>query len=164
MLFRTALITSLFFLASCDSSSPTPAANVSSEPSAASPTEQSQALLDNLEEPAGEIETVSGLKYEALIPADGEKPTAGSIVTLHYVGSLTDGTVFDSSFARGAPATFELSKVIEGFSEGVQLMNVGSRYRLIIPGHLAYGDVGNGELIGPDETLIFEVHLLEINS
>jgi len=112
-----------------------------------------------------EIVTASGLTYEVQIPAeDGAQPSADSVVTVHYVGTLTDGTIFDSSFARGEPETFDLQAVIAGFGEGLQLMNVGSRFRFTIPPELGYGEQGAGELIGPNETLIFEVELLEINS
>lgn len=111
-----------------------------------------------------EFETESGLLYQVMTPAGGPKPSAGSVVTLHYVGTLTDGTIFDSSYAKGEPATFELTNTIEGFKEGVQLMSVGSRYRFTIPAYLAYGEQGVGEIIGSGDTLIFEVELLEINS
>ena len=85
-------------------------------------------------------------------------------MTVDYEGSLIDGTVFDSSYSRGEPATFQLSGTIDGFSEGIQLMSVGSQIRLVIPANLAYGDQGVGDLIAPGDTLIFEIELLEINS
>lgn len=106
--------------------------------------------------------TDSGLQYEVVTAAEGEKPTEDSTVSVHYVGTLMDGTEFDSSVARGEPAEFPLKGVIPGWTEGLQLMNVGSKYRFVIPSDLAYGERGAGQAIGPGETLIFEVELLEI--
>ena len=93
---------------------------------------------------------------------EGEKPTAESTVKVHYHGTLIDGTVFDSSVERGEPIEFPLSNVIKGWTEGVQLMPVGSKFKFYIPYQLAYGERGAGELIGPCEALIFEVELIEI--
>lgn len=106
--------------------------------------------------------TKSGLQYEALKVGDGPKPKATDKVTVHYVGTLLDGTEFDSSVKRGKPATFALNRVIPGWTEGVQLMNKGSKYRFVIPADLAYGNRGAGAKIGPGETLIFEIELLDI--
>ncbi|MGD8350600.1 MAG: FKBP-type peptidyl-prolyl cis-trans isomerase, partial [Gammaproteobacteria bacterium] len=94
---------------------------------------------------------------------DGAKPSASDNVTVHYRGTLIDGTEFDSSYSRGEPTSFRLDQVIPGWTEGLQLMNVGSKYRFVIPAELAYGERGAGGAIGPFETLIFEVELLEVN-
>ena len=107
--------------------------------------------------------TASGLKYEVLKEGSGPKPTATDSVTVHYTGTLTDGKVFDSSVTRGQPATFPLNRVIKGWTEGVQLMNVGSKYRFTIPPELGYGAAGAGGSIPPNATLIFDVELLKIN-
>lgn len=108
--------------------------------------------------------TDSGLQYEVLTQGIGEKPTADSQVTCHYHGTLVNGTVFDSSYDRGQPADFPVAGVIAGWTEALQLMNVGSKYRLYVPHNLAYGERGAGGAIGPFETLIFDVELLSVNS
>ncbi|HEY1031268.1 MAG TPA: FKBP-type peptidyl-prolyl cis-trans isomerase [Flavipsychrobacter sp.] len=105
----------------------------------------------------------SGLQYEVLVQGDGPKPTANNSVTCHYHGTLINGTVFDSSVQRGKPATFPLNAVIKGWTEGVPLMNVGSKYRFYIPSHLAYGERQVSAQIGANSTLIFDVELLGIN-
>ncbi|MFV1988288.1 MAG: FKBP-type peptidyl-prolyl cis-trans isomerase [Gemmatimonadota bacterium] len=110
----------------------------------------------------GVTTTESGLQYEVLREGDGGNPTTADRVTVHYRGTLIDGTEFDSSYERDAPATFSVTGVISGFSEGLQLMTVGSQYRLVIPGDLAYGESGSPPKIGPNATLIFEIELLEI--
>lgn len=110
----------------------------------------------------GVITTPSGLQYEVLVQGNGPKPTATSTVKVHYKGTLIDGTVFDSSYDRGQPISFPLNGVIQGWTEGLQLMPVGSKYRFYIPYNLAYGERGAGQVIGPFETLIFEVELLAI--
>ncbi|KXO07421.1 FKBP-type peptidyl-prolyl cis-trans isomerase FkpA precursor [Moritella sp. JT01] len=106
--------------------------------------------------------TESGLQYEVLATGTGEQATPNDTVTVHYTGSLLDGSVFDSSVERGEPATFALNRVIPGWTEGVALMNVGSKYKLYIPSELGYGAQGAGADIPPNSTLIFEVELLEI--
>lgn len=107
--------------------------------------------------------TESGLQYSVITEADGAKPKATDTVTVHYRGTLLDGTEFDSSYSRGEPATFGLNQVIPGWTEGVQLMNIGNKFKFVIPYQLAYGERGAGASIGPFETLIFEVELLKIN-
>lgn len=107
--------------------------------------------------------TESGLQYEVLKEGDGKKPTASDSVTVHYTGKLIDGTVFDSSVERGTPATFGVTQVIPGWVEALQLMSVGSKWRLFIPSQLAYGPQGAGNVIGPNQTLIFDVELIAIN-
>ena len=109
----------------------------------------------------GVTTTASGLQYEVLRGGDGPTPTRSNQVKIHYRGTLVDGTEFDSSYERGLPATFGVTGVIAGFSEGLQLMSVGSKDRLVIPGNLAYGPGGQGS-IGPNATLIFEIELLRV--
>lgn len=104
----------------------------------------------------------SGLQYEIMVEGDGEKPSETSTVSTHYHGTLVDGTVFDSSVERGQPAQFPVNRVIAGWTEALQLMPVGSKWRLYIPYQLAYGEQGSGGAIGPYQTLIFDVELLEI--
>jgi FKBP-type peptidyl-prolyl cis-trans isomerase FklB len=106
--------------------------------------------------------TDSGLQYEILKEGAGEKPKATDQVTVHYHGTLIDGTVFDSSVKRGQPVTFPLNGVIKGWTEIVQLMPVGSKWKVVIPPELAYGVSGSGGAIGPNETLIFEIELISI--
>lgn len=107
--------------------------------------------------------TPSGLQYEVLTEGNGPKPKATDKVKCHYHGTLTDGTIFDSSVQRGQPATFPLNMVISGWTEALQLMSVGSKYRLFLHPTLAYGERQTGSVIGPNSTLIFDVELLGIN-
>jgi FKBP-type peptidyl-prolyl cis-trans isomerase FklB len=111
----------------------------------------------------GVMTTASGLQYQVIKAGTGAKPTPADRVTVHYTGSLLDGTVFDSSVERGQPATFGVTQVIQGWVEGLQLMTPGAKYRFFIPAELGYGDQGAGEDIPPHSTLIFEVELLKIN-
>jgi FKBP-type peptidyl-prolyl cis-trans isomerase FklB len=104
----------------------------------------------------------SGLQYEIITEAIGQKPVATDKVKVHYHGTLIDGTVFDSSVRRGEPATFGVTQVIQGWVEALQLMPVGSKWKLYIPYDLAYGEHGAGQMIAPFSALIFEVELLEI--
>ncbi len=106
------------------------------------------------------VELESGLQYEIMTAGDGPKPAATDTVTCHYHGTLIDGTVFDSSVQRGQPASFPLNMVIPGWTEAVQLMPTGSKWKLFLAPHLAYGDRQAGAHIKPNSTLIFEVELL----
>lgn len=108
------------------------------------------------------VELPSGLQYEIIKEGDGEKPGPRSTVKCHYHGTTISGKVFDSSVKRGTPASFPLNKVIKGWTEALQLMPVGSKWRLIIPPDLAYGDQQISKEIGPNSTLVFEVELLDI--
>ena len=112
----------------------------------------------------GVVTTASGLQYIVLEAGDGKTPSATDTVRVHYTGSLLDGKVFDSSVMRGEPAQFGVNQVIPGWSEALQLMTVGSKYKLFLPGALAYGERGAGEQIPPNATLVFEVELLDIVS
>ena len=119
-------------------------------------------LIDNAKR--NEVTTLeSGLQYEILKTGEGPKPSLNDQVTTHYHGTLIDGTVFDSSVDRGEPATFPVSGVIKGWTEALQLMNVGSKWKLFVPYDLAYGERGAGPQIGPFTTLVFEVELIKIN-
>ncbi len=110
----------------------------------------------------GVISTDSGLQYEVITKGTGPMPTATDRVSVHYTGTLIDGTVFDSSYKRNKPATFQVGGVIPGWVEGLQMMKTGAKWKLYIPPALAYGERGAGKEIGPNETLLFEVELLEI--
>ncbi len=111
---------------------------------------------------AGVTETATGLQYEIIQNAEGRKPTRSSQVRVHYTGTLLNGQVFDSSVQRGEPAEFGLSQVISGWTEGLQLMSEGAKYRFFIPARLAYGEHGAPGAIPPNAALIFEVELLKI--
>ena len=125
---------------------------------------EQKTFLENNKNAAGVKVTESGLQYKILTLGKGAKPTAADQVKVHYHGTLIDGTVFDSSVDRGDPITFPLSGVIAGWTEGVQLMPVGSKFVFYIPSELGYGDQGApGGAIPPGSTLIFEVELLDIN-
>ncbi len=122
-----------------------------------------EAYLKANAEAEGVTVTESGLQYSVITAADGSKPQATDSVSVHYRGTLLDGTEFDSSYSRGEPATFQLNQVIPGWTEGVQLMSEGAKFKFVIPYQLAYGERGAGANIGPYETLIFEVELVKIN-
>ena len=111
----------------------------------------------------GVKELLSGVQYEVLKAGNGKTATAEDKVTLHYEGTLLDGTVFDSSYARDTPATFGVSQVVPGFSEALQNMKEGDTWRVVIPAHLAYGQQGAGGRIGPNETLVFKIELIKVN-
>ncbi len=123
--------------------------------------EEGKKFLEENAKREGVVTLPSGLQYEVLTSAIGKKPTAKDSVKCHYHGTLIDGTVFDSSVRRGQPATFGVTQVIQGWVEALQLMSVGSKWRLYLPYNLAYGERGAGS-IPPFATLIFDVELLEI--
>lgn len=123
---------------------------------------ENQAFLASNKDKAGVTVTASGLQYEVIKMGTGPKPTAESTVKVHYVGTLIDGTEFDSSIKRNEPAQFPVTGVIPGWTEALQLMPVGSKFKLYLPESIAYGANGAGEVIKPYSTLIFEVELLEI--
>ena len=123
---------------------------------------EGEAFLAENKNKKGVVTTESGLQYVVLHEGDGPKPKATDRVKVHYRGTLIDGTEFDSSYKRGTPATFSLKGVVAGWTEALQLMKVGSKYRLFIPSELAYGKRGRGPKIGPNAVLIFELELLEI--
>ena len=111
---------------------------------------------------SGVITTKTGLQYQVLSAGKGKSPKATSRVKVNYEGRLLDGTVFDSSIARNHPVEFQLSQVIPGWTEGLQLMKEGEKARLFVPAKLAYGEVGSGDAIGPNSTLIFDVELISV--
>jgi len=125
---------------------------------------EGEAYLASNAENDNVMATDSGLQYEVILEgeAGGAQPSPANQVTIHYRGTLIDGTEFDSSYSRGQPATFPVTGVIPGFSEGLQLMTVGSHYRFVIPSDMAYGPQGSGPDIGPNATLIFEIELIEV--
>lgn len=118
-------------------------------------------LAENAKKP-GVKTTASGLQYEIIQEGTGANPKPTDRVTVHYKGTLIDGTEFDSSYSRGQPVTFPLANVIPGWTEGLQLVKTGGKAKLYIPSNLAYGERGAGAKIGPNETLIFEVELISI--
>lgn len=120
------------------------------------------AYLEENKKKEGVVVTESGLQYEVITQGEGEKPMATDKVKVDYVGKLIDGTEFDSSIKRGEPAVFNVGQVIKGWSEALQLMNVGSKLRLVIPSDIAYGEQGVAPTIQPNSVLIFEVELLAI--
>ncbi len=137
-------------------------ANAEAQKAASENSEKGKAYLAENAKKDGVKVTASGLQYEVIKEGTGKKPAATDTVSVHYEGTLINGQVFDSSIRRGQPVEFPLNRVIPGWTEGVQLMSVGSKYRFVIPSNLAYGEHGAGGAIGPNETLIFEVELLDI--
>lgn len=124
--------------------------------------QEGEAFLARNAEREGVMTTDSGLQYEVIEMGEGAKPSAEDTVTVHYTGTLIDGTKFDSSVDRGQPATFALNRVISGWTEGLQLMPEGSKFRFYIPSDLAYGGRSMGETIGPNSTLVFDVELISV--
>lgn len=122
-----------------------------------------QAFLKKNGKRKGVVTTASGLQYEVIAAAKGAHPKETSNVTVHYRGTLEDGSEFDSSYARGTPVSFPLNNVILGWTEGVQLMAKGAKYRFFLPPALAYGDRGAGDRIGPNALLIFEIELISFD-
>ncbi len=121
-----------------------------------------EAFLAENKKHAGVVTTASGLQYEVLAEGSGRKPKASDTVRCHYEGRLVDGTVFDSSYRRGVPADFGLRQVISGWTEGLQLMREGAKYRFFIPYNLAYGERGAGADIPPYAALVFDVELIKV--
>ena len=140
------------------------AAEAAAKEAAAVAIAKGQAFMLQNKSVEGVMTTESGIQYQVLKAAEGRKPSATDMVKVHYKGTTIDGKTFDSSYDRGQPAEFGLNQVIPGWTEGVQLMSEGSKYKFVIPSSMAYGDQGAGQSIGPGETLIFEVELLEILS
>jgi FKBP-type peptidyl-prolyl cis-trans isomerase FkpA len=119
-------------------------------------------LAENAKKP-GVQTTASGLQYQVITEGKGPKPKAGEVVRVHYKGALLDGKVFDSSYDRGQPVVFPIDQVVPGWQEGLQLMPVGSKYKLWIPANLGYGEKGTpGGPIGPNSTLVFDLELIDI--
>ncbi|MDG1708197.1 MAG: FKBP-type peptidyl-prolyl cis-trans isomerase [Emcibacteraceae bacterium] len=160
----TALTISGLVLMSCSeqSSEPQAAAAEAADTMEQTMSETSSFLEENKSKPGIEV-TESGLQYKVLLEGAGNSPMATDMVTVHYEGTLLDGTKFDSSYDRGQPAEFPLNRVIAGWTEGVQLMKEGAKYKFFIPSALAYGPSGAGGIIGPNEDLIFTVELIRVN-
>lgn len=118
-------------------------------------------LAKNKTQP-GVITTASGLQYQVVEPGQGDSPTINDTVTVHYTGTLVDGTVFDSSTKRGQPATFPVNAIIPGWTEALQLMKPGAKFKLVLPSELAYGEMGAGNVIGPNAVLLFDVELISV--
>ncbi len=123
---------------------------------------EGQAFLEENKKKEGVKTLPSGLQYRVLTEGTGKSPEANDTVTVHYKGTLVDGTEFDSSYKRGQPASFQVNGVIAGWTEALQLMKEGAKWQLFIPPGLAYGDKGAGNVIGPNATLIFEVELISV--
>ena len=124
---------------------------------------ESSTFLANNAKNDGFVVTASGLQYKIVEKGEGKSPTSEDKVIAHYTGKLLDGTVFDSSHDRGEPATFPVSDVIKGWQEALPMMKEGGKWQIVVPANLAYGDRGVGNLIGPNETLIFDIELVSIS-
>jgi FKBP-type peptidyl-prolyl cis-trans isomerase FklB len=144
----------------------TTSATTESTQTSADPAEKAQkdgeVFMEKNKKEAGMVTLPSGLQYKIVDAGEGKKPSKSDTVTVDYEGTLLNGTVFDSSYKRGQPASFPVSGVIAGWTEALQLMPTGATWMLYIPPHLAYGKAGAGGLIGPNETLVFKVHLISI--
>ncbi|MDH3453600.1 MAG: FKBP-type peptidyl-prolyl cis-trans isomerase [Desulfuromonadales bacterium] len=123
---------------------------------------EGEAFLAENAKKEGVVVTASGLQYKILEPGEGDSPQATDVATVHYRGTLIDGTQFDSSYDRGQPATFPVGGVIAGWTEALQLMTPGAKWQLVIPAELAYGERGAGQDIGPNATLLFDVELISV--
>jgi len=121
-----------------------------------------EAFLAENAKKEGIVVTASGLQYKVLEAGEGDSPVPSDVVTVHYRGTLVDGTQFDSSYDRGQPATFPVGGVISGWTEALQLMKPGAKWQLVIPADLAYGERGAGQAIGPNSTLLFDVELISV--
>lgn len=158
-----AAFTASIILMSCAEQSSEPQAAEAANSMEQTVSTETNFLEENKSKPGIEV-TGSGLQYKVLLEGTGDRPMSTDMVTVHYEGTLLDGTKFDSSYDRGQPAEFPLNRVIAGWTEGVQLMNVGSKYKFFIPSELAYGARGTpGGPIGPNEDLIFTVELIRVN-
>lgn len=150
-LLTTSALAIFFFLASCSSGKKM------------APAAPAAPAASDTVEPAGTVKTTySGLRYEVIRPGTGARPSSFSRVKVHYHGTLPNGIVFDSSVQRGQPSTFGLNQVIAGWREGIPLMREGAKYRFTVPPNLAYGASGMPPKIGPNQTLIFDVELLQV--
>jgi FKBP-type peptidyl-prolyl cis-trans isomerase FklB len=125
--------------------------------------QEGENFLENNKAQEGVVTLKSGLQYKVLSPGSGPKPSPADVVSVHYRGSFINGTIFDSSYERGKPQVFPLNRVIPGWSEALQHMHVGDKWQIVVPHYLAYGEVGFGNEIGPNTTLVFEMELLGIN-
>jgi FKBP-type peptidyl-prolyl cis-trans isomerase FklB len=123
---------------------------------------EGKAFLAENAKQEGVVVTETGLQYKILEPGEGDSPEAADVATVHYRGTLIDGTQFDSSYDRGQPATFPVGGVIAGWTEALQLMKPGAKWQLVIPSELAYGERGAGQDIGPNATLLFDVELISV--
>lgn len=160
--FITTLVISMFF-PFFTANAATPTTGTNQEMTTTEQTKkQSEAFLETNKAKKGVIALPSGLQYEVITQGTGKKPTKNDIVTVDYEGKLINGKVFDSSYERGQPASFPVGGVIPGWTEALQMMPEGSTWMLYIPPTLAYGEAGAGGIIGPNETLIFKVHLISI--